>query len=109
MDEKEIALTIKQQIQYPNKMVMFSWGVNDWTILSKGTMGDNYCLGGLAFRVRGHHLKGWVCIHLMGEDTYTIRFLNIRRREIKKYEGIYCDRLQELIDGVVERIPEYKR
>ena len=102
MNEQAIAKEIQRQVMIPSKMVVMSWGVNEWRVLPEGKLEGGYCLGGLSFRVRGHHLKGHVCIHLMGDDTYTIRFLNVRMREVKKLEGIYCDQLQDLIDEVVE-------
>ena len=50
-----------------------------------------------SFRVNGHHHKGLVNIVLDGSDTFTIYYVSLIKREIKKIkEYIYID---QLIDG----------
>ncbi len=109
--EMDIAKTIQQQIKYPNAMKFFSWGGHAWTVLPAGKTdnGENYTLGGLAFRVNGMKLKqGRVEVQLMGDDTYKVSFFNRLSRMIKTQSNVYFDELQELIDNVVEKIPEYE-
>lgn len=104
MDRMEIAKTIMVQLRWPSISVYGSWGVSNPICLSSGKMGDGYALGGLAITVRGMLLRGRVEIHLMGDDTYTVRFFNVRYRMVKELTQVYCDELQVKIDEVIERV-----
>ena len=81
-----------------NKIKLFSWGFNSPTIFANKA---------LSFKVSGHHHKGIVLITLGWDDTYTVRLLNNKWVEKAKFEGIYCDVLNEFIDEKVEKIPAY--
>lgn len=82
-----------------NKVMLWSWGFEKPTAISTS---------GLAFKVNGHHHKGWVLITLAYNDTYTLRFFSQNFEETKpKQTNVYCDELQERVDIVVERIEAY--
>lgn len=81
-----------------NKIKVFSWGFKNPTTFQNKA---------LFFTVSGHHHKGIVLITLAWNDTYTIRLLNTRWVEKAKFEGIYCDMLNEFIDSKVEHIAAY--
>ena len=82
-----------------NPIKTMSWGFNSPTI---------YANLALSFKVSGRHHKGIVLITLGWDDTYTVRLLNNNWVEKAKFEGIYCDMLNEFIDSKVEYIPAYK-
>lgn len=107
MDEMEIAKTIAQQIKYPDIRKYMCWGGKAFTCLPSGKVGEGYTLGGLAFKVSGMKLKGRVEILLMGDDTYTVRFFNLRYRMVKEMVNVYCDEIQEKIDETIEKIETY--
>ena len=81
-----------------NKIKLFSWGFNSPIVFGNKA---------LAFKVSGHHHKGIVLITLAWNDTYTVRLLSNKWVEKAKYEGVYCDMLNEFIDEKVERIAAY--
>ena len=73
---------------------MMCWAARDFMNLGNG----------VSFKVTGRKLKGTVkVVYQEGADWYDIHFLNLRGREISKLDGIYCDQLAELIDGVIEQ------
>ena len=76
----------------------FSWGANGFRNLEDKV---------LTFKVNGHHHKGYVCISLGWDDTYTIRLVSTQGNEKFKQEGIYFDMLFEVLDEKIVRIPEY--
>ena len=81
-----------------NKRSFFSWGSHK---LSK------YENTSLFFTVSGRLHKGIVLITLGWDDTYTVRLLSSQWNEKAKFEGIYCDMLNEFIDSKVEYIKAY--
>ena len=86
------------QILRTQLMVMFSWGFHSAYAI------DN----GLAFFVNGYLHKGKVeVVYDEGTDTFIVRALN-RDGSIKKEEQeVYIDCLVNVIDGMVERSPDY--
>lgn len=76
----------------------WSWGANNFKNLQDKV---------LTFKVQGHHHKGYVCISLGWDDTYTIRLLTTQGRVKFKMEGVYFDELFDILDEKIERIPEY--
>jgi hypothetical protein len=61
----------------------------------------------LTFKVQGHHHKGYVCISLGWDDTYTVRLISTRGNTKFEREGVYFDMLFDVLDEQIERIPEY--
>lgn len=61
----------------------------------------------LIFKVNGHHHKGYVCISLGWDDTYTVRLISTRGNVKFEMEGVYFDNLFEVLDERIEKIPEY--
>jgi hypothetical protein len=105
-----IPTIIKQQlVQQSDRAILWSWGISKWVALTDHT---------LALRVHARRLDGIVCITLdEGQDLYNITFFSNKRfsdvllNPSKKYEdidGVYCDQLIEVIDDIIERIPEYQ-
>lgn len=89
----EIAKTIQSQLMGTGKMKVWSWGANSWT------GGKDF----LMFKVQGFKFKGIIKITLKGNDTYTIEFMTIMKREIKHtVEGAYFDNMVDIIDNYVE-------
>ncbi len=99
-----VAQTILEQIRYGaiparngakacNGMyAMMCWGFN-----SAANIGN-----GLAFKVKGRHVRGTVKVELTSDDLYDITFLNVRGRELNKVEGVFFDQLADIIDYEVE-------
>lgn len=82
-----------------NKIKLFSWGFKSPIVFGNKA---------LAFKVSGRHHKGIVLITLAWDDTYTVRLFSNQWVEKAKFEGIYCDMLNEFIDRKVEYIEAYK-
>ena len=78
---------------------VMSWGAHAWTKYKKLA---------LRFKVEGNHHKGHVYIALNFMDTFDIYFTTTRGTIQKKIEGIYIDQLIDVIDKVVEYVPEYE-
>lgn len=98
---QEIANVILQQVRYPSAPVFWSWGAHAFQFGINENK-DAY----LRFRVKGALMSGVVRITLRGNDTYTIHFFKGNSKDaFKTLENMYCDQLQEIIDGVVERPP----
>lgn len=81
-----------------NKSIWWSWGV------STGISTHKF----LAFKVNGHHHKGWVVINLMWEDLYRVTLITTHGNIKNQSEGLYFDQLVEWIDEKVEKIKEYQ-
>lgn len=100
---------IKQQLLLTNTAIVWSWGVSKWVALSDNT---------LAMRVHAPRLDGIVRITLdEGWDLYNIAFFNnksfsgLLKNPSEQYdaiEGVYCDQLVDVIDGVIEKISSYQ-
>lgn len=108
----EIAQTIASQIRAgygsdgkPGVQLMMCWAYRQPVALPefKSEAGD-FFLGGLQFRVSGFKHKGLVRVLLRGDDLYTVQIgINRKGFQVKKeLEGVYCDQLTEIIDGLVE-------
>ncbi len=78
---------------------LMSWGPSNFRNL-------NYKV--LVFKVNGHHHKGYVCINLGWDDTYTIRLVSTHGNVKFEMEGVYFDMLFDTLDEQIERIPEYR-
>lgn len=76
----------------------YSWGPNKFISLVDKV---------LIFKVQGHHHKGYVCITLGWNDTYTIRLLSTQGNVKFEMEEVYFDILFDVLDEKIERIPEY--
>lgn len=81
-----------------NGFKFWSWGANGFRNLDDKV---------LVFKVQGHHHKGYVCINLGWDDTYTIRLVSTRGNVKFKMEGVFFDMLFDILDEKIERIPEY--
>jgi hypothetical protein len=93
---KEIAATILNQIKYGDKFALTAYGAKDFQSLPE----SKEFQGGIKFSVSGMFHKGNVLVQLRWVDDYTISFTNNEGKEVKKYEGIYCDQLVEILDYV---------
>lgn len=81
-----------------NKPIYWSWGVHNGICSNKW----------LAFKVQGHHHRGWVLITLGWEDLYKVTLMTSKGRIVSETEGLYFDQLVEHIDNKVEKIPAYE-
>ena len=63
----------------------------------------------LVFKVNGHHHKGYVCINLGWNDTYTVRLVSTHGNVKFEMSEVYFDMLFDVLDERIERIPEYVR
>lgn len=87
-------------------MRMACWGARDFGVLKMDEFGETTAFW---FRVSGRLHSGWVVITLDWNDTYTVRLVNNRWREVGISENVYVDELVETIDVMVERVKEYVR
>ena len=92
-----IAQEILNQLRV-NIAIYWSWGPSALTDLGK----PDGTLGGLQFNVQGAKFKGKVRILLMPSDTYSVIGLNRLGNEKWRFDDIYCEDLQSLIDRQVE-------
>ena len=76
----------------------WSWGANQFR-----NLGDKV----LTFKINGHHHKGYVCISLGWDDTYTVRLVSTQGNIKFEQTGVYMEDLFDVIDINVEKIPEY--
>jgi hypothetical protein len=89
----EIAKTIQSQLLGLGRIKVMCWGANSWT------GGKDF----LMFKVQGFKFKGIVKITLKGDDTYTIEFMTIMKREVKHTrEQVFFDEMVDIIDLYVE-------
>lgn len=106
--DKEYVMSVAKTIQE-----QLFWSIDKWTYLSWGTskkvamMYNN--MPTLALRVSGAIHKGWVYISLNeGADCYEVRLLNVGRTQVRDtIEEVYCDNLGTIIDGLIERAPQW--
>lgn len=80
-------------------MKCWSWGIRNYV---------NFHNQVLRFRVSGHHHKGYVFISLNFMNTFDIYFTNLQGEIKQDKKDIYMYQLIEVIDRVVEYIPDYK-
>ena len=101
----QIVHTILQQIQYPNRVVFFTWGATKFTAAQSNDDRKEPCL---MFKVNGMKFKGYVHIFYNWADYYRVEFVSTHKNLKKVVDVVYFDQLQEVIDDYVERIPEYE-
>ena len=77
-----------------NWAIYASWGVQGRPGFYNGKA--------LVLNVNGRLHSGKVVITLAWDDTYTVRLVTNKYREIKKFEMVYFDVLTELIDNNIE-------
>ena len=79
--------------------IVFSWGFHNPRIITNG----------LSFQVQGYLHTGRVEVILdEGTDTFIVRLIN-RNGSVKKVvEDVFVDGLVEVIDGLVEKCPDYE-
>ena len=95
----EIAQTILNQIKYTDRSALMAWGAKGFT----AQLESKEFQGGVKFLVNGLKFKGIIRIMLRWVDDYTLTFTSVSGKEIKRFEGIYCDQLVEVIDWIEGR------
>ena len=79
--------------------IVWSWGFNTPVALPNG----------LRFKVQGYLHKGWVeVVYDEGYDTFTVRTLKRDGSIKQEVNDVYLDGLVDVVDGMVERCPNYK-
>lgn len=99
-----IVHTILQQIQYPNRVVFFSWGAKGFTAAQGNNDAKEPCL---RFKVKGMKFKGYVHIFYNWRDWYRVEFVSTHNNLKKVVDEVYFDELQNTIDEYVEKIDAY--
>lgn len=90
-----ILMILKSQL-----MVIFSWGFNSPRAIKNG----------LAFRVQGYLFTGRVeVVYNEGLDLFEVRLMNPDGSVKQKETEVYADCLVDVIDGMVERCPDYEQ
>lgn len=80
-----------------------------FTVMSWGFHRPARIENGLRFRVQGYIHTGAVeVLYNEGSDLFDVRTLNEDGSVSQAEEGIYLDCLVDVIDGMVERTPDYK-
>jgi hypothetical protein len=97
MSEKEIATTINDQLKWSGLPVYWSWGINALSCIPK----SEKFYGGLQAKVNGAKHSGIIRVYLTYGDDYTIELIK-NGRTIKTVEGVYCDELSNIVDGLIE-------
>jgi hypothetical protein len=79
--------------------VMMSWGFNTPVAIENG----------LRFNVQGFIHTGKVeVIYIAGKDLFEVRLLNLDGSIKEQTSDVYLDCLVDVIDGLVERCPNYE-
>lgn len=79
--------------------IILSWGFNSPIRLENG----------LKFKVQGYIHSGWVeVLYNEGNDLFDVSLLNPDGTVKKRETDVYLDNLVNVIDGMVERIENYK-
>ena len=79
--------------------IMLSWGFNTPVRLENG----------LKFKVQGYIHSGWVAVlYNEGNDLFDVSLLNPDGTVKKRETDVYLDCLVDVIDGMVERTPDYQ-
>ena len=79
--------------------VMMSWGFNTPVAIANG----------LRFNVQGFIHTGKVeVVYIAGKDLFEVRLLNLDGSIKEHVSDIYLDCLVDVIDGLVERCPDYE-
>ena len=98
-----IANTIWHQLIASNQIAVMSWGTHNIKKYDKG----------IVFKVQARRYKGWINIYYdKARDLYDIYFVSGKwyKKATEKPEslkGIFFDQLTEVIDNLIECIPEY--
>lgn len=80
--------------------VLLSWGFHRPVRLENG----------IRFQVQGFIHKGTVeVVYMEGADLFEVRTLNSDGSIKQKEEDVYLDCLVNVIDGMVERCPDYQK
>lgn len=80
--------------------IVFSWGFHNPRVITNG----------LSFQVQGYLHTGRVEVILdEGTDTFIVRLINRNGSVKREEEGVYVDGLVQVIDGLVERCPNYEQ
>ncbi len=81
-------------------IVLFSWGFHNPRVIENG----------LAFYVQGYLFTGRVeVIYDEGWDLFNVRLINPDGSVKQEETGVYIDGLVQVIDGLVERCPNYEQ
>lgn len=99
---KSICTEIQKQIMFPNKHIFYSWGATNFTY---GVGTNGYPI--LRFKVNGMKFKGYVHIIYNPMDYYEVEFISTHGNLKKRYDEVYFDNLQTIIDEFVEKIDAY--
>ena len=86
------------KLLYSYQSMFWSWGASGFKNLDDKV---------LVFKVNGNHHKGFVCINLGWNDTYTIRLLTTKGEVKFEQEGVYFDELFDTLDVKIEKIERY--
>ena len=79
--------------------IILSWGFNNPIRLENG----------LKFKVQGYIHSGWVEVfYNQGNDLFDVSLLNPDGTVKKRETDVYLDCLVDVIDGMVERTPDYQ-
>lgn len=103
-DFQYYAQTMHKQMQYPNKMIFFSWGAHNFQLAQTKEEYPKPCL---RFKVNGMKFKGYVHILYNWADYYEIEFISTHGNIKHEVREVYFDQLQEVIDNYTEKIEEY--
>lgn len=106
--KKEIADTILAQLRCGAMRLQkfWSWGANAFRFGEDNKIGYNAPF--LHFRVTGLKFRGVVRVYHNSLDYYTVLFLNLKGVEmLPRLEDVDCEGLNEAIDDVIEKVPEY--
>jgi len=83
----------KRQIMV-KPIVVASWGAHDWFEFKDV---------GLIFKVQGLLHKGYVMVTLRWDDLYAVHLFDKEGNQVgESVNGVYCDMLTDVIDGLVE-------
>lgn len=103
-ENEGIVKTILQQIQYPNRIIFFTWGATKFTMAESDNESHEPCL---MFKVNGRKFKGYVHIFYDWADYYRVEFVSTHRNLKKVVDEVYFDELQSVIDEYVEKCEDY--
>ena len=87
------------KLLYSYQSMFWSWGASGFKNLDDKV---------LVFKVNGHHHKGYVCINLGWNDTYTVRLISTQGNVKFEQEGVYFDVLFDTLDVKIEKIERYR-
>ena len=94
----EMAKYILQIFRY-NPQIVLSWGFQSPIAIENG----------LKFFVEGFIHKGWVKVtYNEGSDLFNVRTLDDSGNVKEERTDVYLDGLCDVIDGMVERCPNYE-